>query len=540
MNKENSFIIEGPISYYYLESKQYKKNIMLFSDIHYEFKKYESDINLLNFFYNIIGKNEEKKGCLDIFIESPFFFKSKEQSVLKKKNNEKNIDDVAYEKNIFNHKVLFSSIRKSLNLLINKQIKLNSTRIHDMDTRSSIITLKFNKATVLDQLCHPLIIGSIARYKGFSPDLKSRISQAYFAVFLGGLEKKISLTQFAEVIFDLLSIDLFDDDFEFDKYKYNYDYLYRILYIIFDGNEMGKPHFNKDHLKDTLKRIRRQFFKIKDKELRNKIKKEYERIICQEINLFLFYKSDIFDKASLLKKFNEKTIRLDKEYFNDRKDDEINEIIFFRNLLALQMDIYSIIRMHRSFDQAKNKMKNCDKISGEIDNILYYAGDAHFRNVYKILSNLGYEITNHQVKCDNKKYKNKPICVCNVDKSESFKTENCICPFGKSSKKIENTNFYGCDYLFSQFDYNYNGYHYVKLPYRDYLGFTKDEMREIVNNRYFIKDKMCGNFNISSEDKTKYKYYLAKKVGAFYKYNKNEVQQFETVKNMPIIKCEYV
>ena len=59
----NKFIIDGPISYYYLVSDDNKKKILLFGDQHlpYEIIKGKSDINLLRFFKNCILLNEKQQ-----------------------------------------------------------------------------------------------------------------------------------------------------------------------------------------------------------------------------------------------------------------------------------------------------------------------------------------------------------------------------------------------------------------------------------------------------------------------------------------------
>ena len=466
----NKFIIDGPISYYYLVSDDNKKKILLFGDQHlpYEIIKGKSDINLLRFFKNCILLNEEKNSCLDLFIENIFI------SHLYDKNQDRTTYSVSNKFSHLDKPFLLQLVQRYLfnyTLQSKKLDYIKGFRCHNWDIRS-ILTFKEGKKITI--FMHPFMIHLYEKWK----DTMIKVYIKYF--FDNTIQ--ISYNIFFTKIIKLFLIS----DYEMHTLNDTESELI-IFYNILNSfnlseNSDTRKYFSKEQFQLITRKIIKQIEKIDDINLSNKIKEFYYEKIIKLINNFF------------------PTTIISIDYFRERIFNLLNY------LLALQTDIYAISRMFRTFDTTKGKMENCDNLTNTLQNILYYGGDAHVLNIVDFLTN----------------YSTIKFTCENFSKREVNKSSELIKIKARYHKNI---------LFFSPF---------IEIKNRDYLGFTKDEMREIVNNRYFIKDKMCGNFNISSEDKTKYKYYLAKKVGAFYKYNKNEKQQFETVKNMPIIKCEYI
>ena len=160
MNNTETFILEGPVSYYYYEKENIK--ILLFGDIHIPFKKC-NNLNILTFFENLIFLNKNKKGCMDFFLEdainvdinnkiipSPPAYNNGKM-IHKIRENMKKRKILAKEYGLRIHYIDLGQVRVGNNKLIKDDILLNPSLL-----KSNIILKFFNSKK---NILHKLLFG---------------------------------------------------------------------------------------------------------------------------------------------------------------------------------------------------------------------------------------------------------------------------------------------------------------------------------------------------------------------------------------------
>ena len=398
----NTIPIEGPVSFTYYELQDGKK-IMLFGDMHEQYKSIKNSIFFLQFIDYLIYKNIKHNNCLDIFIEDVF---SKDRKTLKQKggiNDSYKINEVVEVKHKLEDKWMDGPVTN-----INP-IKVKPFFYQDSYNWNYITKLEINKQLIdnfrsflFDTTCIPKMKTSTKNF--FDNDISINkckgirihtwdLGQLYFK------DKDMKSIIWFNRILNKLTINL----------ENNYDCTCLYIYLI-GAYDYNKEYYNKGSI-------------LFDRYVNNiLLKKEIE-----SSGQILMDKKNTEDVA---KKINKQLNNIDTNYFT--KEEFINFIIsiidnsnnnltthgcisnikykMFRpskdisDLRLFITETYSIARMFRKFTE--NRIINCNN-DNSLKNILYFAGNHHVKIVkYFLKTFFDKKITyvqEHQILCNNKK-----------------------------------------------------------------------------------------------------------------------------------------
>tara|TARA_B100001093_G_C26829535_1_gene1015516 strand:+ start:567 stop:1937 length:1371 start_codon:yes stop_codon:yes gene_type:complete len=381
LNKNNFFLLDGPISYYFFKIKD--KKILLFGDSHenknrcfqiikgkkkipnykknelMKEKQYQSFVEYLK---KMITKNSKKKQCLDFFLED-YYFVSKDKITQKGGSNRPEL--IAKLREVFE-----DCMKKNLK---KKNCKKNF-RFHYWDVRKFEIYYKnkYNKIKI-DRKMHLLEEASdtLELYNDIDLEFKNleEIMNTYFFIignnsnlkkYSNGEQKIINLQKF---IFDTERFEGNEYEEQFLESKFGYTY-----YL---DNELNEKKLKNERLK-FRKKIYLNIEQIKI--ISKKIWKQMENLDSNYIT-----KKDIIDywnyrfKLYLLKGRN---IVSNKDI---SKYDTCAHTAIWDLLMLSLTETYTIARMFRKFKNKRN-IENCE-LDKSLKNIIYFAGDDHTRNI---------------------------------------------------------------------------------------------------------------------------------------------------------------
>ena len=322
---------------YYKNIKNTNKNILFIGERHLT---PDDDTIIYSFLKNLIYLNYENKSCLNIFVESSYFpqepFLEPEEfhTIDKQKAN----DEYRSEPHLGG---FLSFLRRHSNYF-----HFKGTQFHSTDLRQYPKGIK-NRTLFLLQTVKITEHSKLVSFF-FRDDCDQKFISHIYNIILNQLQKLDELETFEEgssIFKEELPVNISFVEFLIDKSKTLHGD--NFLQHIYDESE--------------------KYIQSKQSSSNPDLKELLENIVQEQ-------KEDL--------KYTKAVEKLDENFctFEDIHDYMIK---IYNRPASMIMDIYTICRMFRRFDEdnQKKRFPSCDNLENHLKNIVYYAGNTHIRNI---------------------------------------------------------------------------------------------------------------------------------------------------------------